>query len=579
MAFWGEKNMSAFRLSRSVMLFVGLCLAAVVVGACTAISTSGDYFLQCNTQADCFAHGPDFAKTTCSTDHTCVPIATDTSLCTSHQDCTTKAGGAASICRKTDRKCVPVLNDLCTKVFADKADLLDDNAIFLGWIYPNDANGAQEELGLEMARQEIRKGFGRGLPAATPGGAPRPLVIVGCPVELSGPTVAGAAAGHLVKDLQVATVLGGQITEQSLQIANNATIPQKTLQLTYGFTSAITNLADNDLVFRVEFNDAVSLKAVINPFMSQVLEPKVRADGIALPGEDIRVALIVNPSLSNSLPAQIVQTTLIFNGKSVADNGANFLRVSGGDANDPIDYPDPARKTAQAVAQILPFKPHVVFISGPPLYIGQSMIPIDSQWPMGTPKPLFFSVVASWQLPVIAGIGANGSLRQRYFGHLMVAPAPNPDAKTGWIVGLRSLFPELTNAAIGSITAYVYDSVYLAAYAILATGSDQIDGPALSKALRRITATGGDAITFGADQVSVAKGALASGKPLTYQGVDGPIVFDAAGDRSTSGSVFCVSSNAGNVASGLHQSGFVVDATTGAVISSTNTCPTAPGVP
>jgi hypothetical protein len=552
-------------------------LGCVPLAACTLLY-GNKYWLQCDSEADCLSRGTEFAGTTCNADHTCVPIPTDSSLCTSHQDCTNRAGGAASICRKSDRKCAPLLSDQCTKVFGPKEDTLNDNAIVIGWLYPNDANGAQEELALEMARAEIRSGFGGGLPSTQPGGKARPLVVVGCPVELSGTTLVTAAGAHLLNDLEAPILLGGQSVEPTIFVDTTYTIPKNRLNLTYSLSSAVSNIAKSSgLVFRVEFNDTAAISGLMTPLMTQQIEPMLKAQNIVAPGEEVRVAVIVNPTLGPQTNVNAIIDKMQFNGKSVADNGSNFLLVIGGNPLDPVSDPNPDQQLAAAVAKTIAFKPHLVIIASPPVVYPQAvLLALDAQIP--PPKPLYFTTQTNWPLPVTAAIGANDDLRKRYFGLLTPPPVPNPN-KAAWQVLFRTQNPGIGQAPIIPLSDYVYDSLYLASYSILAAGTDQLDGAALAKGVRRVTSTGGDPITFGGDQVVQAAGAIAAGKNLTYNGIDGPIIFNDSGDRAGLGSVYCLASNAAGVASSVHPSGFTVDPNTGANVSANFTCPTPAGQP
>ena len=112
-------------------LLVAACAAAVGTHGCSFVTNTTA--VQCTTEAECLALGPDFVDTKCDpATKTCVKVDPGSDLCTTNQQCLTAASGLPAICRKSDHKCVTLTSTECPTVMGTSAQLLDDNTIVIG---------------------------------------------------------------------------------------------------------------------------------------------------------------------------------------------------------------------------------------------------------------------------------------------------------------------------------------------------------------------------------------------------------------------------------------------------------------
>ena len=114
------------------LLFVGAAATVAYVAPGCSFTTNTTA-IQCTSEAECVALGPEFAGTTCDkTTKTCVKVPEDSDLCKTNKECIDLAGGQPAICRKSNHKCVNLLTTECPRVFAQPGQLLNDDTIVIG---------------------------------------------------------------------------------------------------------------------------------------------------------------------------------------------------------------------------------------------------------------------------------------------------------------------------------------------------------------------------------------------------------------------------------------------------------------
>ena len=518
--------------------------------ACSLVY-NGETTTQCSSEADCVARGSAFADTTCNEAHLCVKVPSDSRICATNQSCVDRLGGPA-ICRKVDHKCASLVANGC-RVFGDSQQISDDNAIVIGNIVPADVLGTQQEAAVKLARDTINKGFGGGLPPATADGAPRPLIVVSCNSEFTDPQ---GAARHLIKTVHVPALIGGNIASNVLTTANDLAIPSNVVEMTPTVSAPVlSGLVKHDLIWRLNFSDLLTQPA-LNPFFAKYLENagagRLYADGIAKPGEPIRVAMMQNGDGSGVFPGEALVKLLKFNdGKSVGDNGSNFLRVNFGNPSDKINNPNPSAKYAAAVAQVVAFKPHVIIHVGGPESINFTAIAVERQWVSlsgGAPRPIHIATTLAWQAPVIDAIATLGpgaaDMRKRFFGLQGTPVGFDPAVAAAWASEMVSTFSGdigTEPSAIGAPARNTYDGIFLLAYAIIANGTGDLVGTNVAAGLRRVTVPDADSVHVGTDELSKGRAALASGAPINLVGVSGRLNFDPLADRSPGiANIYCL---------------------------------------
>jgi len=181
----------------------------------------------CAIDANCRAEGTAFDNVVCGADGRCTyqPAANE---CQTNAECTQRAGGQLSLCRRPDLRCVPVQSDDCAP--GEPLDAFQDpNAIVLGTLLTNRGEYVESGLPLqnavELAAREIRDNV-RGLPGG-PNGTRRPLAFVFCHEGDD----AVRAARHLTDQLRVPAIIGASISDFTIDVANNVTIPSGVLLL------------------------------------------------------------------------------------------------------------------------------------------------------------------------------------------------------------------------------------------------------------------------------------------------------------------------------------------------------------
>src|SRR5690606_27407083 len=122
------------------------------------------------------------------------------------------------------------------------------------------ATGQAEQTGIKLAISDFEQAS-NGLPPNQVGGAPRPIVLVGCNDGSDG-DAAVAAAQHLV-DVGVPAIIGAAYSGITIKVATEVTIPGQVLLISPSATSvAITDLADNGLVWRTAPSDVFQALAM-----------------------------------------------------------------------------------------------------------------------------------------------------------------------------------------------------------------------------------------------------------------------------------------------------------------------------
>jgi len=536
---------------------------------------------QCHSQADCVARGGDFADTTCSPERVCVKIAVQAQACATNAECIERAGGAPARCRTSDHACTLLTSPECARVFADKDDLLNDEAIYIGGTTVENVDGLFFESSVELARGEIKQSLGGGLPNPDPAKPKRPLVIIDCNVEpfqgLSSVAAVDRAYQHLIHTVEVPAVLGPFTTGLVLR-EEQEMIRQNVFSMTHNPIPQLTQLAatSNGLLYRAGFSNSLNVAAV-NPVINDFLEAKIRNDFPAIPaGQPFRiVALSVNESQGTSLYPSIADMlkTLKWNGgKTIDENLAidpNAFKIEQlGDSIDLVSNPNPTPEVNRAIADMANFAPQLIIHAGPPnppLYVGL----MKTLTAKGVPMPYFMNLIGGWQnfiVPVMAQAGgvANPLIRQRYIGLRAVGYNFQQADFDSWLLNLRFKFPELQNQTVGTNHTANYDGLYMIAYAIQALGKEAVTGPAIGRAMRKIASeTGGVDVKWGPDGVATALAAIAKGDNLNYIGVLGPFLFDKDGDHPGDVEAYCITADTNNVPNKIIQSGYRYDSRAG----------------
>ncbi|MEW5851636.1 MAG: hypothetical protein AB2A00_22795 [Myxococcota bacterium] len=460
--------------------------------------------------------------------------------CATNQECLDRHPEAPFICRKSDSLCVPLTTSECDVVLGDNAEIANDNTVFFGSILP--IRGVDESTGqpllnsVELARQDFKQTTS-GLPAATPGGTPRPIVFVACNDE-----DALGAAEHLSNTVQVPAIVGPAFSGVTLDVANNVTVPAGTLVLSPSATSpAITGIQDNGLVWRTSPPD--SLQAVAVNALASVFEQQVRTQLGLAQGDQIKLGLAFKGDGYGQGLANELFNILRFNGLSVADNGNNYRQYNYGDPDDN----DPVPSYDEKATQIIGFQPHVILLIGTNEAVTEMFTRIENNWPSGLPYRPRYVLTDGGKIPEIIQLTANdATVRNRVLGTVPGTKNANYDRfRLNFTSNESSLPYQGTDPDVFG-TAGAYDALYLLAYAAVAVG-EPVTGPRLVEGLKRMVG-GGTVINAGAAQINDAFTAVAAADGrIDFNGASGPLDFNTdTGEATSDIQVWCVSVSSGS---------------------------------
>lgn len=434
-----------------------------------------------------------------------------------------------TVCRKN--KCVSLQSEDCARIVGDYKN---DSAIVIGSLFPT--AGADQSTGLpmqdaiEVAIEDFRKaGNVVPVPGTT---ARRPLVLVGCN-DNSDDGTAVRAAHHLVDDIQVPAIIGACFSGITTKVATDVTIPGGTLLISPSATSvSITSLADNGLVWRTAPSDVIQADAHA-AFFTQI-EADVR-EKQALGNNPINVAIAHKGDAYGAGLAQALAAKLQMNGAAAIDN-SNSTHFKVLDYGDPDDATTPPTY-AEAIAQIITLKPHVIYLFGTTETITDMLVGIESQWPSGAGyKPIYLAADGTLVDELADTVGTNDDLRRRIFGTI---PGTNSANYKTFRILYNSVIKDGTSADIAG-TANSYDALYNLAFAAVAIGDKPLTGANLKDGFAKLVPPG-VALNVGSNQINTAFQMLLAGQSFDFVGASGPLDYDlTTGEASSDMLIWCL---------------------------------------
>ncbi|PWV71782.1 ABC transporter substrate-binding protein [Halomonas sp. A11-A] len=300
-------------------------------------------------------------------------------------------------------------------------------------------------------------------------------------------SAASNAADRMVNTENVTAIVGALCTGATIAAANNAAIPGGVVMVSPASTApAVSELEDNDLVFRTVPSDA---------FQGEALARMLLAKGI-----DEVVVTYVNNDYGRGLADAFV-ATYEAEGGAVAENLAH--------EDNRADYrSELGSLSATGVSDL------VVLAYGDTS--GQTVV--RQAWESG----MFTRFIGADGM-VISGLldGVGADVLE---GNFIATRPGNPDTPG------TALFVELAEAAGISHEAVFagqgYDAAFLLALAIEQNGSAEREG--LSAALRSVASAPGEVILPGEWEKAVEL--IAAGTEINYEGASGSHEFDENGD-------------------------------------------------
>ena len=451
--------------------------------------------------------------------------------CATHRECREKLGRAA-ICRPDHAACAPLEADGC-RILAGPGDAENEHTLWLGAMFPmRGVNGAGYGLpsvnAIDLARRDFME-MTNGLPSARFGGPARPLALVACDDS----TEPSRSAAHLVDGMGVPAILGFALSKEVLDLAASVFNPKGVLALASNTASMLRDIPHAPggprLVWRTTTSALMEAPAV-SALVAELIEPELRASpGLLSPGEAIRVALIRVNNPSGLSYSDLLISGLRFNGKSAAENGANFkVIISREDALEAR-----AEDVATAAAEATAFRPHIIIR----MTDSPELIPsIERLWPAKErfrPRYLAGGTLGEEALQQV--VKQRLELKTRLFG---INTATGGPAIAKFVARYNEHYTPKVDAH--NATDAPYDAFYLLAYAAAALGDEAVTGTKLARAIGRLVPPGVP-IDVGPGGIYQALGVLRNGQNIDLQGTTTTLDFDReTGEPTADFAVFCL---------------------------------------
>ncbi|MCK6550360.1 ABC transporter substrate-binding protein [Myxococcota bacterium] len=478
-------------LARSIAPSV---LAALLAGCSLVIDVE-----ECTSTADCTGNlvcvdqicVPDEVLTDAGTPDAGSPDASaPDSGTTPDAGACTRAGcvaqnGEGWVCGRSDQ-CVQVLTANCPSAVGP---IERDGTVIMGSIMPTtmgwDSLGRPIEQGMELAVQEINQTGG-----VT---GSRQIAIVQCD-DAGNATKGREVAQHLV-DLGVPVIFGPAFSGIFIEVTTQVTAPAGVMTMSPSATSPlIAGIEDQGLGWRTAANDT---------FQAVALADLIRARGyrkiIALGKNDAYGNGLLN-GVSNELSAEL---------------GASGLLTR--------NYPDPGQVAnpdfAGVVAGALTGMPapEAVVLLGTTETI-EIMKIFEGQISTSTTTEYLFADGGRLD-DMIQAIGEDPTLVDRVEG-----TEADHQSASGYD-GYKRRFASLFDADPGIYGVNAYDAVYLAAYGLCTLPmTARATGTELAASMSKLVS--GRAIPAGFADFATARGILAAGGSIDYDGASGPLDFD-----------------------------------------------------
>jgi hypothetical protein len=212
-----------------------------------------------------------------------------------------------------------------------------------------------------------------------------------------------------------------------------------------------------------------------------------------------------------------------FNGKTWQDNGGNFKQLTYEDPNvvATVDYND-------VIFKVHEFKPDVVIAICGPEFDASLGVPIEKNWPAGTPGPEWLvpfktdTTAASFAFP-------SSEARQRV--RAVTYSPPDQNRYELWANDFYSKFEDVTGMGFtpGPWVEARFDAVYAIAYSYMAAkGIAKPGGADLAEALLKLNPPG-QPIVAGDGDIPDAFSALSAGGDIDLEGIYSDLNFDSEG--------------------------------------------------
>jgi hypothetical protein len=546
-----------------------LITVTLVTGSASCSLLIDSSAIQCDTNADCARLSGGPTKMVCSDARVCVKGPE----CATHAECLALNPSQASLCRKSDFKCAPLTSPECV-YRAEPSDLTNENTLWFGMISPR-TSGPHMEAAADLVRNHVSRSGN--LPAATILGERRPMAYVSCTNDGGG---FEKSIDHLLNVVQVPAIVGSNDSGDVVAMLTKHNTPKAGV-LTLSPTASAPGISDirNDgLFFRMSGINTIAVKGLAFVLRS-VVEPTLRGGPSPVLGKDepMKVAVLHKSDAVGLADAGAAASLVTFNGKPAAANGSNYKVIDYGHPGDPANTM-PAARYAAAVAAVLAFQPHAIFVFGS-LEVSNMDKEIENRWPAIPYRP-YWMVVKGIATVFTNDIGYNQDWARRVYGSQPLVDK-GTSAYRSYEQSFRANYPNLMVGV--TATPSYFDGAYLLAYAVAANGLRPVTGRNLADAIRTrlIPAKGAPParqFAVGYDNIFGVLNALSGGERIDLQGLTGNLDFLENGDVNQTQEIFCMQTEAttdgalGKVI-GVKASGMIFDPLSDSLTGSITGCP------
>jgi branched-chain amino acid transport system substrate-binding protein len=447
--------------------------------------------------------------------------------------CTQTNGGEPSVC--VDDQCVKLKTDEC-QFLSGPVD--DDRAILVGSLLDQSGsdkiNGAFRQNAVELAVAEINAAGG--VPTSDGCGS-RPLVYVSCDDGKASPDGGlgypnrRRAANHLAVELKAAGIVGGENSNNSVEIATNITNPAKTLLIapTAGAAelATISNATQDGtrMLWRIVPSDALQAKAVAK-YGEQVAKE--------LNKTPLKVAIVNrNDTFGNGLRDGVKQYFMP-NGKAWTDaaNNVNVMETTYATTG-VIDY-------APSLTALTTFQPDLIFWFGLGEITQNIVVPYEKAT---SNKPQWISTTSGQRAELITALGSDTTFKATGIqARVRGTSAQLTTALTQDFFNFRykAKYAEPKTLSFG--ISQSYDAAYLIGLAAAATKPTyaQVASIDVAKGMSK-TVGGTEIINVGPTKLKAAMEKLRTGAAIDFNGASGPLDFKPdVGEADGDYAIWCV---------------------------------------
>jgi ABC-type branched-subunit amino acid transport system substrate-binding protein len=422
------------------------------------------------------------------------------SVCGTHPDCPAEAACVAG-------SCVPLRSSECPRVHGE----IGADTVLIGAL----TGDGSEERAIALAAEEV-------------GRAARPLAVVACDPDSD----VLRAAKHLTETLHLPAIVGPLTGGDVIAVTQQASVRSGTLLMTSSTTSAISNLADDNLTWRNVPSDVQRAKLLIQQVNE--LEALIKTTRST---STVKLGIVHADTAQGVSARDSIAGKLILNGRFVSD-AANAANVS-------IDaYDDALGASSIATRYGATFLPDIVLLSSS-AEIESFIVPLEQALTAArvAVRPYYVCTEGLKTPALLAALSARGmplDLKRRIRGI-----GAKPDAISASVLGdfVRAFTSRWGTAPgpSGSLavarSAAAYDATYAIAYAIAATGV--VSGASIARGLRALGV--GDPLNVGAASAEQVAAVLRANRSVALRGTFAPMEWDPAGDvRAGAVEVWCL---------------------------------------